>query len=98
MEELIRYAHTRLSTEGETLPPARVSKLIRRLIHRCGERRIDAARVALDDYIESRTWIRFDLFVNGYVDPTGAHAARNLDMSGAAETMAARRAAAVRGG
>jgi len=62
-----------------------------RLIRKAG---LQAARGDIDSYldrvIEARTWAGFELFViGGYADPTGAAAARNVDLerAGAAQPL-----------
>lgn len=78
VEDLIRYAAHRFAAAGFEFRPSRMSRLIR------NASRIDIAREAIDAYLfdrlEEMSWSGFELFVNGYADPTGAHAARNLEL------------------
>lgn len=78
VEELIRYAAHRFAAAGIPFRPPRMSRFIRNLDD------ITDAKTAIDGYlrdrIESASWAGFELYVNGYADPTGAHAARNVDL------------------
>jgi hypothetical protein len=83
VEELIRYGVHRFNARGIRFPAARMAKLIRRNIAAHGA---DAAKHVIDAYVAqdrgtARSWAGFELFVNGYADPTGAHAARNVDLA-----------------
>jgi hypothetical protein len=79
VEDLIRYAARRFTEAGVEFRPSKMSKLIR------NTSRISLAREAIDAYLTDlidrvgdRSWRGFELFVNGYADPTGAHAVRSL--------------------
>lgn len=93
VESLIRYAVERFNRRGIRFPAARMSKLIRRQWRSNGP---TAARRAVDAYMaEDRSyvdsWAGFEEFVNGYADPTGELATRNLDRADAATLIRARR-------
>jgi hypothetical protein len=79
VEELIRYAGNRFNAAGVAFQPPRMSRLIRGLAD------LGNAKQAIDNYLsdraEAQSWAGFELYVNGgYKDPTGAHAARNVDL------------------
>lgn len=90
VEELIRYACRRFEQRGIPFPPARMSKLIRKAVRTVNSY---AARRAIDSYLadqenvdsfsadrdNDRSWAGFELYVNGYADPTGERAAVNVD-------------------
>lgn len=79
VEALIRYAVRVFEANGVAYPPSKMSKLIRRQ-HRSGSN----VKQLVDTYVarslHSLSWSGFELFTaSGYADPTGAHAAQNVD-------------------
>lgn len=92
VETLIRYAAHRFDAAGIEFRPPRMSRMIRNV-------GITMARNAIDAYVIDRisdaSWNDFELFVNGYADPTGAFAVRNLDNDNAAALIRTRHASAV---
>jgi hypothetical protein len=77
VEELLRYAARRFNAAGVGFRPSKMSKLIRSFAPPMD------AKAAIDSYladkVEAASWAGFELYVLGYADPTGAHAARNVD-------------------
>jgi hypothetical protein len=77
VEDLIRYAAHAFSRAGVDFRPAKMSRLIRRS-YAAG-----LAQASIHGYLDSAadrlSWGGFELYVNGYADPTGAHAAKNVD-------------------
>lgn len=79
VEELLRYAAHRFAAAGAEFRPPRMSRLIRGVGIHLAKDAIDAYLVKAIDRCD-HSWAGFELFVNGYADPTGAHAARNVDL------------------
>jgi len=80
VEDLVRYACRRFEQRGVLFRPSRVSKLIRNTIRAFDA---DTAKRAIDSYLaeeeHAQSWAGFELYVNGYADPTGERAAVNVD-------------------
>lgn len=79
-EELVTWACNALYAAGIRPQVTTIRRVIREANRRGGP---DAARVAVKSFLDSafdRSWTGFELFVNGHADPTGAHAARNVDL------------------
>lgn len=79
VEDLIRYAAHVFAANGMAYPPSKMSKLIRREHRTNGN-----VRWLIDAYVSrslhALSWAGFELFTaSGYADPTGAHAAQNVD-------------------
>lgn len=77
MNDLLLYAVRAVEEAGVSVGHTKLVKTIRKA-HRLGGIRF--ALVAVGVLIDSKSWAGFELFVNGYADPTGAHAARNADL------------------
>lgn len=95
--ELVVYAARRSEAEGIPFQHSKVSKMIRAAFRSDTP---EYARAVVDAFIDERAherrWAGFQLYTNGVADPTGAHAAQNLDLANAAQTIRARRTAAAR--
>lgn len=79
VEALLSYAGHRFYDAGIPFKGGRISRLIRHIGN------TSEARAVIDTYladqVEGRTWHGFELYANGgYKDPTGATAARNVDL------------------
>ncbi|MFZ8758626.1 hypothetical protein ACO03V_14515 [Microbacterium sp. HMH0099] len=79
VEDLIAYAGQRFYLAGIPFKGGRMSRIIRALPSTIN------ARHLIDTYLdrahEDRSWAGFELYAHGgYRDPTGAHAARNVDL------------------
>lgn len=77
VESLLRYAAALLESHGIAVRPSQLSRFIRKMPSPAHAR--DALDIYLSRRVEGASWAGFELFVNGYADPTGAHAARNVD-------------------
>lgn len=87
VEELLRYAARSFEAAHVAFRPSRMSKFIRQRHRVEGSASI---RQSLDSYLDrqvhSLTWAGFELFaIGGYADPTGAHAAQNVDRARGAQ-------------
>ena len=95
-EQVLRYSARLFEEAGITFRPKWMQKVIRRELRVQGTER---TVLLVERYVARKdhqlTYQGFELFVNGYADPTGAHAARNLDERGDAALIRARRLAAV---
>lgn len=79
VEALLSYAGRRFYDAGIPFRGGRMSRLIRSIGNTTRARAIVDAY--LSDQIEARTWQGFELYAEGgYKDPTGATAARNVDI------------------
>lgn len=81
VESLIRYASEVFTVNGVGYSPAKMSKLIRSEIRssRTGADIRHLVDVFVAREMVDLDWRGFELFVNGYADPTGARAAHNVD-------------------
>lgn len=77
INELLQYGMKAAAEAGVQVGHTKLTKTIRHA-HRVGGTRW--AINAIGVLVESKSWQGFELFVNGYADPTGAHAARNVDL------------------
>lgn len=77
IDQLMRYGMAAAGEIGVEVSPSKMSKVIRRAI-RCGGGTLFTAQ-AIDRFLECRSWAGFEMFVNGYADPTGATAAQRVD-------------------
>jgi hypothetical protein len=84
MSAALREVSNRLAAARIPFRVPRVSRLIRSFPSP------EEAIHAIDTYLslrgEGESWAGFELYVNGYKDPTGAHAARNVDLERQAVT------------
>lgn len=78
VDQLLRYAAHRFASAGVAFRPPRMSRFIRQFPDTATAK--DAIDTYLADRLESASWAGFELYANGYADPTGAHAARNVDL------------------
>lgn len=95
-EQVLRYAASLFDEAGIVFRPKWMQKIIRRELRLQGT---EATVQLVERYVARKdhqlTYQGFELFVNGYADPTGARAARNLDDRGEAARIRARHLAAV---
>lgn len=97
-EEVIRYAARLFNEAGIAFRPKWMQKIIRRELRLQGT---EATCLIIERYVARKdhdlSYRSFELFVNGYADPTGAQAAHNMDERGDAAIIRARHLAAVGG-
>lgn len=88
IDVLLRYAAARFDAAGQSFPPGRLARALRRMMRAraatmSSARAVQACRQSIDAYFDitaDPSWMTFERFTaTGYADPTGAEAAFRVD-------------------